>query len=104
MAYATRSPGLTVVHTGAHRFHHARRFAARSERQIGLVEPRAEVDVDKINARGRDTDERLPGSRRGDRRIGESEFFRAAELSYLNEFHVRMSFRRRNRRRCAKPA
>ena len=88
----------------ADRFHHARRLAAGNERQFGLIEADAEINVDKVHARCRDADQRLPRPGSGSRRIDKPEVVRAAVLSDLNDFHIWRNFRWKYRRRCATPA
>ena len=79
--------GFEAGHFGAHRFDNAGGLVAGGERQIGLVEAHAEVNVDEVDARGRDLNQRLFGSgnRHGD--IDKPQFFRSAGLRYLYRLH-----------------
>ncbi len=67
-------------YTRADGFDGTRAFAARRERKIGLVETRAEVDVDEVDARSRDLHQRLAGGGCGDGRIHELQYFGTADI------------------------
>ncbi len=80
--------GFDFGHIRPHGLDHARGLVAGSEWQIGLVKSGAEVNVDEVDARRGNFDERLFGSRRRDGRVDELQFFRATGLRNTNQFHV----------------
>ena len=47
-------------HPRAHGLHGARALAAERDRKIGLIQPGAEVNIDEVDAAGRDAHQRLP--------------------------------------------
>src|SRR5580692_2043655 len=78
-----------LMHVGAHRQHHSRRFLPQHQRQRSLISSLAVVDINKVDARRLDLHHHFIRFRLRSRHLHHFHHFRPTRLLNLYSFHIR---------------